>query len=68
MSGLHSLQEQFTGFHFLISLLKAFTVSNCVNSLDTIPQILEPRKETLSVPSKTLHTSRLANSEGFQKS
>ena len=30
MYGLHSLQGQFTNFHFLISLLKAFTVSKDV--------------------------------------
>ena len=65
---LHSLLEQLTGFHFLIFLLKAFTVSNCFNSLGTISQILGPRKEILSVPLKTLCTFRLANSEGFRKS
>ena len=65
MYGLHSLQGQFTRFHFLISLLKAFTVSNCFNSLGTISQILGPRKEMLSVPLKTLRTFRLANSERF---
>ena len=44
MYGLHSLQGQFTGFHFLISLLKTFTVSYCFNSLGTISHILGPRK------------------------
>ena len=68
MYGLHSLQGQFTGFHFLICLLKAFTVSNCFNLLGTISQILGPRKEMLSVQLKTLRTFRLANSEGFRKS
>ena len=43
-------QGQFTGFHFLISRLKTFAVSNCFNSLGTISQILRPRKEMLSVP------------------
>ena len=65
MYGLHSLQGQFTGFHFLISLLKAFTVSNCFNSLGTISQILGPRKEMLSVPLKILCTFHLASSKGF---
>ena len=65
MYGLHSLQGQFSGFHFLISFLKAFTVSNCFNSLCAISQILGPRIEMLSVPLKTLRTFHLANSEGF---
>ena len=68
MYGLHSLQGQFSGFHFLISLLKAFTVSNCFNSVGTILQILGPRTEMLFVPIKTLVTFRLTNSEGFRKS
>ena len=68
MRGLHSLQRQFSGFHFLISLLKAFTVSNCFNSLGIIYQILGPRIEMLSVPLKALRTFCLANSEGFQRS
>ena len=68
MHGLHSLQGQFTGFHFLISLLKAFTVSNCFNSPGTISHILGPRKEMLPVPLKTLRTFGLANSEVFQMS
>ena len=68
MYGLHSLQGQFTGFHFLISLLKALTVSNCFNSLGTISHILGARKEMLSVPLKTLCKFGLANSEGFRKS
>ena len=68
MYGLHSLQGQFAGFHFLISLLKAFTVSNCFNSLGTISHILGPRKEMLSVTLKTLRTFGLANSEGFRMS
>ena len=54
MYGFHSLQGQFTGFHFLIPLLKELTVSNCFNSLGTISQILGPKKEMLSVPLKTL--------------
>ena len=57
MYGLHSLQGQFTGFHFLISLLKG-----------TISHILGPRKEMLSVPLKTLRIFGLANSEGFPMS
>ena len=65
--GLHNLQGQFTGSNFLISLLKAFTVPNCFNSLGTVPHILGPRKEMLSVPLITLRTFRLANSEGFRK-
>ena len=68
MYGLHSLQGQFTGFHFLISLLKTLTVSNCFNSLGTISYILGPRKEMLSVPLKTLRTFGLANSKGFRMS
>ena len=59
MYGLHSLQGQFTGFHFLTSLLKAFTVSNCVNSLGTISQILGPIIEVLSEPLTTHRTFRL---------
>ena len=68
MYDLHSLQGQFSGFLFLISLLKVFTVSNCFSSLGTISQILGPRIEMLSLPLKALRTFRLANSEGFQKS
>ena len=68
MYDLHSPQKQFTGFHFLSSLLKALTVSNCFNSLGTISHILGPRKEMLSVPLKTLRTFGLANSEGFRMS
>ena len=68
MYDLHSLQRQFTDFHFLISLLKPFTVSNCFNSLSTISHILRPRKEMLSVPLKTLRTFGVANSEEFQMS
>ena len=67
MYGLHSLQGQFTGFHFLISHLKEFADSNCFNS-GTISQILGPRKEMLSVPLKTLRTFCLPNLEGFRKS
>ena len=66
--GLHSLQGQFTGFYFLSFLLKAFTVSNCFNSLGTISHILGPRTEMLSVPLKTLRTFGLVNSEGFRMS
>ena len=54
MYGFHSPQKQFTGFHFLIPLLKELAVSNCFNSLRTMSQILGPRKEMLSVPLKTL--------------
>ena len=61
MYGLHNLQGQFTGFHFLISLLKAFTVSNRFNSLGTISCILGRRKEMLSVTLKALRTIGLAN-------
>ena len=68
MYGLNSLQGQFSGFHFLIYLLKALTVSNCFNLLGTISQILGPRIEMLSEPLKTLRTFRLANSKGFRKS
>ena len=53
MYGRNNLQGQFTCFHFLISLLKAFTISNCFSSLGIISQILGPRKEMLSVPLKT---------------
>ena len=60
---IHSPQGQFSGFHFLISLLKSFAVSNSFNSLGTISQILGPGKEMLSVPLKTLGTFRLANSK-----
>ena len=60
MYDLQSLQGQFTDFHFfLIFLLKAFTVSNCFNSLGTISQILGPKKEMISVAWKTLRTFRL---------
>ena len=68
MYGLDSLQGQFTGFHFLISLLKAFTVSHCFNLLGTISHILGPRREMLSVPLKTIRTFVLGNSEGFRMS
>ena len=68
MYGLHSLQGQFTGSYVVSFLLKAFTVSNCFNLLGTISHILEPRKEMLSVPLKTLRTFCLANSEGFRMS
>ena len=64
---LHSLQGQFTDFHFLIALLKAFIFSNYFNSVGAISQILGPRKGMLSVLLKTLHTFCLANSEGFRK-
>ena len=68
MYGLHSQQRQFTGFHFLIFLLKALRISDCFNSLGTIFHILGPRREMLSVPLKTLHTFGLANSKGFRMS
>ena len=68
MYGLYSLQGQFTGFHSLFSPLKAFTVSNCFNSLSKISYILGPRKGMLSVSLNTLRTFGLANSEGFQRS
>ena len=61
-------RREFAGFHFLISLLKAYTVSNCFSSLGTIFHILGPRKEMLSVPLKTLRTFGLANSKGFRMS
>ena len=68
MYGLHSLQGKLTGFHFLISLLKAFRDFNCFNSLGATSHILGPRKEMFSVPLKTLLTFHLANSEGFRRS
>ena len=68
MYGLHSMQGQFTGFHFLFSPLRVFTISNSFNLLGTISHILGPRKEMLSVPLKTLRTFGLANSEGFRMS
>ena len=45
MYGLHTLQVQLSGLYFLISVLKAFTVSNCFKSLGTISQISGPRIE-----------------------
>ena len=68
MYGLHSLQGHFSGFHFLISLLKAFAVSSCFNTPGAITQNLEPRIEMLSVPLKTLRTYRVANLAGLRKS
>ena len=45
MCGLYTLQVQLFGLYFLISVLKAFTVSNCFKSLGTISQISGPRIE-----------------------
>ena len=67
MNGLHSLHGH-SGFHFLISLLKALTVSRAFSSGGTTSQILGPRQEILSSPLKTLRIRGLTNSEGFLRS
>ena len=50
---LHSLHEQFFGFHSLIPSLKATTLVNSFNSKGIIPQILGPKYKILSLPWKT---------------
>ena len=52
MYNLHSLHEQFSGCHFLISFLKASNDVSFLNSLGTIFQIFGPTNEILSAPQK----------------
>ena len=64
---LHSLHGQFSGFHSLISFLKAATLVNSFNSKGRISHILGPKYEKLSLPWKTDHTFGIAKSELIRK-
>ena len=65
---LHSLHEQFFGFHSLIPFLTAATLVNSVNSKGTISHILGPKYEILSLPWKTDLTFGIAKSELIHES
>ena len=67
MYNLHSLHEQFSGRHFLISYWKTCNDVSFLNSLGTIFQILGPINEILSVPQKTLFTFGNSNCENCRK-
>ena len=63
MYDLHSQNGQFSGYHFLITFLKAFNEISFLNSSGTIFQIFGPRNEILSVPLKTFLTFGKLNCE-----
>ena len=64
---LHSLHEQFFGFHSLIPSLKATTLVNFVSSKGITLQILGPKYKILSLPWKTGLMFGIANSNRFVK-
>ena len=53
---LHSLHGQFCGHQFLIPDLKPLKDFTFFNSVGTIPQIIGPKNDRLSVPLYTLVT------------
>ena len=59
---LHSLHGQFFGFHSLIPFLKAATLVNSFNFKGTVPHILGPKYEIISLPWKTDLTFGIAKS------
>ena len=64
---LHSLQEQFFGFHSIIPFLKAAILVNSFNSKWKMSRILGPKYKILSVTWKRDLTFGIAKSELIRK-
>ena len=64
---LHSLHRQFYGHQFLIPDLKLLKDFTFFNSVGTIPQIIGPKYDRLSVPLYTLLTGGIEKCEVWRR-